>query len=552
MFAGHAQAQQAPSAGSVLNGVERTAPSLAAPPAPAPSLHAEPPGQVLKQGATVHVAAFNVVATQFSEADLQAVVQAYVGRDCTFGDLQEAAALITRYYQQHGYLGRAYLPHQSAADGVVTITVLEARLGKVVIDSASIARVDDGLVRGMVRSAQPAGAPVRLPSVERSLAVIASLPAMTVVGTLEPGDSAGLTDLRLKLTEAPVVTGVAIVDNGAERSLGTWRALGEVSINDLLGKGDQATLTGMKSSGSAYGRLDLGAPIGDSGLRAGIDVSGLTYRVDARFNASTPDGWAATAGAWLRLPLLRDQVAAFDAVFSYDHKRLVNRAAQTVTAVSVLDEVSASFSGSLRDHLLGNGLDVVSLTVTGGSLDLSSDQANLANDRLTARTNGSFFKAAFTADRDQKLSDRFDWRLHVEGQVASKNLDSSEMFYLGGADGVRAYPTDEAGGADGAMARVELGWLAVPALRVAPFLEAGVIRRYADNWTGWQGSGGGVPNSYGLYGAGIAAHWAINARLNADLAGAHTMGENPGRIDGYDVDGQHAEERLWVRLSAAF
>jgi hypothetical protein len=34
--------------------------------------------------------------------------------------------------------------------------------------------------------------------------------------------------------------------------------------------------------------------------------------------------------------------------------------------------------------------------------------------------------------------------------------------------------------------------------------------------------------------------------------GAHTIGGNPGRINGYDSDGERAQERLWVRLASSF
>jgi hemolysin activation/secretion protein len=551
VVAGHAQAQPAPSAGTILNGVERTTPPTAAPPAPTTALRPEPaPDSFLRQGQTAHVTRFQILASRFPERDLQALVSAYVGRDCTLGDLQEASARITHYYRRRGYLARAYLPQQTAVDGVITIVVVEARLGRVTIDPASKARLDGDVARGIVLAQQPAGAAIRFSALERGLANIAALPALTAVGALEPGDSEGLTDLRLKLVEAPVVSGVAIVDNDAERSLGTWRALGVVSVNDLLGRGEQATITAMKSSGSLYGRLELGAPLGASGLRAGVDLSGLSYRVDADYNAATPDGWAATAGAWLRAPLVRDETAAFDGLLSYEHKRLVNRTAQTVTGISVLDEVSASVSGSLRDNLLGHGVDLLSLTLTAGSVDLSSDPSNLAADRLTARTEGGFAKLVFSADHAQSLGRALDWRLHVDGQIASTNLDSSELFSLGGPDGVRAYPVDEAEGADGVLARIELGWRVVPTVRIAPFLEAGLIRQYVHTWAGW--NNGGVADGYGLYGGGLAMRWTINSRLNLDVTGAQTLGDNPGRINGYDADGARAQERVWVRLSAAF
>lgn len=50
------------------------------------------------------------------------------------------------------------------------------------------------------------------------------------------------------------------------------------------------------------------------------------------------------------------------------------------------------------------------------------------------------------------------WSLYanLEAQSADKNLDSSEKFFLGGAQGVRAYPLGEAAGDEGAMATLEL------------------------------------------------------------------------------------------------
>src|ERR1700761_8830724 len=68
--AGQAQAQQIPSAGSILNGVERTTPSPTAPPAPTTSLRPEVPEQFLKQGQTAHVTRFHIVAARFPERDL--------------------------------------------------------------------------------------------------------------------------------------------------------------------------------------------------------------------------------------------------------------------------------------------------------------------------------------------------------------------------------------------------------------------------------------------------------------------------------------------------
>ncbi len=63
--------------------------------------------------------------------------------------------------------------------------------------------------------------------------------------------------------------------------------------------------------------------------------------------------------------------------------------------------------------------------------------------------------------------------MSVSGQRASKNLDSSEKFSLGGANGVRAYPTGEASGDSGYLATAELrytmSFAAVPGV-LQPFV----------------------------------------------------------------------------------
>ena len=75
-----------------------------------------------------------------------------------------------------------------------------------------------------------------------------------------------------------------------------------------------------------------------------------------------------------------------------------------------------------------------------------------------------------------------DWTVYasVLGQRASKNLDSSEKFSLGGAQGVRAYPVGEAAGDEGALATLELRYALPQWLGATPqlvlFADSGRVR----------------------------------------------------------------------------
>jgi len=95
--------------------------------------------------------------------------------------------------------------------------------------------------------------------------------------------------------------------------------------------------------------------------------------------------------------------------------------------------------------------------------------------------------------------------LSFAGQLASKNLHSSEKFYLGGPTGVRAYPQSEADGDEGYRFTAELRYR-VPGLStpksgfyLAGFFDyGGVLRHKTDydpttaNWRSLSGAGIGL------------------------------------------------------------
>ncbi|MDE1146318.1 MAG: ShlB/FhaC/HecB family hemolysin secretion/activation protein [Azospirillaceae bacterium] len=552
---GQALAQQTPDAGSILRDTERTTPKLAPRPEPTQPLLPEPEGPSLKaEGQTVRVTAFHIAATVFPEAALQGVLKPYLDRDLTLGDLQNAAAAISAYYRAHGYLARAYLPKQEIKDGNVAITVLESHLGRVVVDPSSESRLDPETASAYLLDRQAAGDPLRTDALEQGIATLNALPGLAATATVEAGEAAEQTDIRLKLKDGPLVSGLALVDNEAQRASGGWRGIAILSANDLAGIGDQTTLTGMRSLGTNYGRLAATMPVGYSGLRLGLNGAGFNYRVSSDFNSSTPDGWGATGGATATLPLLRSQDAAIDGRLTYDHKRLVNRVAGVVSSISVIDVATLGAGGVVKDGW--GGVDQVDIAVSGGNLDLGGVPDNDSTDKATVRTGGGYAKLTANFSHQHPLGDGWAAVLRLSGQWASGNLDSSERFALGGPDAVRAYAVNEGQGSEGAVGTLELQWRPVDSLRLAAFWDGGWIRQFTTTWAGWN-QGGGEPNSYGLEGFGATITWTPLDELSLDATVAHVVGDNPGRLpdasgERLDSDGLHRRTRAWVRATFSF
>lgn len=99
-----------------------------------------------------------------------------------------------------------------------------------------------------------------------------------------------------------------------------------------------------------------------------------------------------------------------------------------------------------RDGFGGGGITFGNLVFTHGSLD---------NDAPNA-PNGSFFHTNLHLARLQSLPSNFSMFVSAQGQWSDDDLDSTETFTLGGANGIRAYPQGEATGARAWLSQLEL------------------------------------------------------------------------------------------------
>lgn len=547
---GPAFAQTAPDAGSILRDLNRTTPQWNRPPVPSTPLLPEEAAPLAKQGQTVAVKAFRIQASLFPEATLAALLQDYVGRNCSLGELQEAAGKISQFYRDHDHLARAYLPRQTIRDGIVEIVVVEAKLGKISAEPAdrTATRLWPEVAVGTVLAAQAVGDFLRPGALEDGLADLNALPGVKAGAVLEAGAKEGETDVLVTVADTALINGVLQLDNASVRSVGAERALLSMAVNDAVGIGDQTTVIAVKSLGSDFGRLSLSAPLGYSGLTLGVNGSALHYAVAARVNVSRPEGEATTLGLAASYPLYRDRGTALQMQSTFDHKRLVNAVSALTSSANRLDVGGLGLVAATADDWLGGGLDNVSLTGALGRLDLSGNADNRDLDRFGPRTAGVYGKAALTASRVTPLRPDTDLLVSLAGQWAAKNLDSSEKFSLGGPTAIRAYPVNEASGDEGALLSAELRHAPLEDVLVAAFFDAGVTVQSVRSW-----SGAARRNTYPLQGTGASASWSLTRSVQLKVTLAQRIGPNPGAdAAGHDSDGRHERTRLWGQLSYGF
>jgi len=197
-----------------------------------------------------------------STAELHALVEQSEGKTLNLGYLEELAAVITKRYQDRGYLlSRAYIPSQTLSDGTVRIAVLESRYGAVSLSNSS--RVSDALLKSYLTPLR-SGQPVAEDALERRLlkATEPVRPVCTRCGFvfyLDPKIAVG-TIIRTESGR------IVLVRRAIEPGYGKWVFPG--------------------------GYVDRGEPLTSAAIREAREECGLEVRLDSLVNIYSYPGRA--------------------------------------------------------------------------------------------------------------------------------------------------------------------------------------------------------------------------------------------------------------------
>jgi hemolysin activation/secretion protein len=187
-----------------------------------------------------------------------------------------------------------------------------------------------------------------------------------------------------------------------------------------------------------------------------------------------------------------------------------------------------------------------------GKTDLGNNPADLAADASGAGVQGQFAKLSGSFYRTQALNTAWSWLVNFRGQVnVKRNLESSERFALGGADGVRAYPSGEGVGDSGWLGSLEVryAFAAAPGMSLAGFMDAGGVKRFTKNATQLLGA---EPNTYELAGLGLGLRYEQTAG-NLQLSVARPVGSNRGvDVAGNNNEGRRDGTRAWFSAAWRF
>lgn len=538
-------------AGSLQQQIDRNQvmrlPRLLAPaPGPAPRVQRAPGGP------RVTLSRFVIRGhTLLPEAELQAALAAYLGRPLSFSELEDAAAEVGQRFREQGWTVRVFLPEQDIVQGVATIEVVEATLGEIRSDGEVVKPSSLPALRQIIEASQPAGSFINSSQLDRGLLIANDISGVNVAGNLMEGDAQAQTDLILKTLAKPFIEVNLSRDNTGSYGTGPGRVAAMINFNNFIHPGGALSTQMAQTDGSKYARLGLSQTLGHGGWRWSVSVSRLDYKVVNLPVEVRGSGNSDTYGAELTYPLVRARNRNLYFSLSADEKQFNNYDPLGLLASNYSTRAySLGLQGNRETDWMGlPGVLSGNLTPSIGLLDLRGSR-NEDTQAKDANPAGHFTKLRWTVSQEQSLGSNFSLYGSFSGQWASKNLDSSEKFSLGGASGVRAYGSGEAAGSQGRMLNLELRWRWSPALTLASFYDIGWIRTNISN--GYPGAP--ELNEYSLRGSGLSVNWLLMDAVNIRAVWARRAGVNPkpNDVTGSDQDGSLVKNRFWLTVSAAF
>jgi hemolysin activation/secretion protein len=143
--------------------------------------------------------------------------------------------------------------------------------------------------------------------------------------------------------------------------------------------------------------------------------------------------------------------------------------------------------------------------------------------------------------------------ISASGQLANKNLNSSEQIYLGGPYAVRAYPVAQGGGSQGVILTNELLHKVDGQWQIGVFGDVGYIQQFVNTYTNWQGLTN-ADNGYLLSAAGFTTRYSYQ-KLSVNGTLAFRISDNPlynSSGQQLNVDNAYRSVQGWIRLTYVF
>ena len=408
------------------------------------------------------------------KAELTRILEEGMGEQRTMTQLRRTVDELTAYCRTHGYPAAAvYLPPQDSPDGIVVLRVLPGRYDEVVIENNS--RLKTPVARRIIAGLK-ADDIITTEKLETALYSVSDATGARAVGVLSPGAAFGTSKLTVRIEDSRESNTVFYVENYGSPSTGRYRYGLQETLYNPSGMGDKVSLGTLISNGSLrnfYANYET--VVGHGGTTLGLGISRMNYKVGGSLSAIGAEGNSLTLSLFGQTPLYHLTNRSLLVRYGYNYRDLND----DITGFDLKGKkhTHSVYAGLVgMERFTGGTMLNYSANLTVGQLGLDSEYSRVLG-LLNNTEEGTYAKLEAEATAVQRLGNMTDFLVKVSGQMASRNLDSSEEFYLGGPNGVRAYAQGEGTGDEGFLGTAELRYhTPLRGLTLSTFYDMGTVR----------------------------------------------------------------------------
>jgi hemolysin activation/secretion protein len=499
----------------------------ASPAAPAPAASAAKPP------ATFNILEFQVDGNSLlAQDEIEQAVYPWLGEKKTFNDVEGARKSLEKVYHDRGYLTvLVNIPRQRVTEGVVTLSVVEAPVGKLSVVGSQYHSQD------VIRETVPQLAEGQVPNfndVQKELAELNRGADRRVTPVLRASQTPGKVDVELQVKDELPLHASVDVNNHYSANTSHLRSSAELRYDNLFQRGHSVDLqyqtSPLNSSDVQVWSLSYVVPLRDSAALA-------LYAVHSDSNVSAVGDLSVIGNGdiyGLRLiePLPGGNNNFFHSLTAgVDYKQFKQDVVLQGADTSISTPVrylpfSLQYGANWYEPQAANAPPGQVRGTTGLSLGLGFAARGLLTDnnqfdakRFGASSSYATLRPAVT--NLLPLPAAWSLQSRLDAQFSSGPLISNEEYAAGGADSVRGYVESEALGDQGYHGSLELRTPAL--LHFSPRIEQSYAFLFAEAARLQVVDAiPGQKSRFNLASFGLGFQFKA-AGLNVHLDGAHTM-----------------------------
>jgi len=375
--------------------------------------------------------------TVIGKEQLESITEPYIGQVLELPLLESAAQAVTDYYRKKGYtLALAYVPQQDIKFGVVELAVLEGRIGDVTV--AGNKYYSSSFIKGHFAQAMEENV-VRNESLERGLLLLNEYPGLKTSATLEPGKSAGATDVHVAAEDKRPLHFMLDMNNYGFNNISRYRFGVGVEVGNLLVDGGALTLNGIMGNHPnqlLFGMANYSMPIGVHGTKLVVGGSGGKFDVGGQLEFLQIRGRITTGDIAITHPFIKSRFQNLlgDFGFSAKHSKFT-----LLDNVIGDDDIRALKLGVNWDRLDLSGRWYASVYGFQGLGQFLGGMADNSAQSSRQGADNRFTKGTIAAGRIQSLGHDVLLIVKGTGQITTGPVVVIEEMLLGGPDSVRGY-----------------------------------------------------------------------------------------------------------------